>query len=233
MPVFSEAVDRLAVAARASAVVQVPRLLNASHRCALLAVEYLPGQPLDTALAAGIHEPVNLAPVDLAGVGETLAGLHQIDAADSMPADLSPSADTARLVAALLPDLAGRIASVTATLEAQAPTSANTALCHGDFSLDQVILGADGGGLGFIDWDRTGYGNPATDLASVAASGPAEETMQQLLAGYSRVRPVPDDLPWHIGDARLRRLAEPFRQASPGWAADIRHRLSLLEATLA
>jgi aminoglycoside phosphotransferase len=227
MPVFAEAVDRLAVAARASAVVQVPQLLKASHRCALLALEYLPGQPLDTALAAGIR-----GPVDLAAVGETLAGLHQINAADSVPADVSPSAETARLVAALLPDLAGRIASVTATLKAQAPNSASTALCHGDFSLDQVILGA-GGGLGFIDWDRTGRGNPATDLASVAASGLAEETMQQLLTGYSRVRPVPDDLSWHVADARLRRLAEPFRQGSPTWAADIRHGLTLLEATLA
>jgi aminoglycoside phosphotransferase (APT) family kinase protein len=171
-------------------------------------------------------------PLDVAG-DSALAGLHQIDAADAVPADLSPPAGTARLVAALLPDLAGRLATVTALLEARAPNSASTALCHGDFSLDQVILGADGGGLGFIDWDRTGYGNPATDLASVAASGLGQEMMQQLLTGYSRVRPVPDDLSWHVADAHLRRLAEPFRQGSPTWAADIRHRLGLLEATLA
>jgi aminoglycoside phosphotransferase len=224
-PVFAGVVDRLTVAARASAVVRVPRLLGDYHRSAVMAVEYLPGQPLDTALAAG------RAPVDLAAVGQALAGLHQIDAADSVPADVSPSADTACLVAALLPELAGRLASVTATLDAQRSASACAALCHGDFSFDQVIVGADGG-LGFIDWDRAGRGNPAVDLASVAASGLDDTMMQRLLAGYTRVRPVPGDLSWQITDARLRRLAEPFRQGSPTWAEDIRRRLDLLEATM-
>jgi aminoglycoside phosphotransferase (APT) family kinase protein len=188
-------------------------------------VEYLPGQPLDTALAVG------RPPVDLAAVGQALARLHQVDAADSVPADVSPSVDTGRLVAALLPDLAGRLAAVTAALDGQRPYSASTALCHGDFSLDRVIVGADGG-LGFIDWDRSGCGNPAADLASVAASGLADTAMQRLLAGYTRVRPVPADLAWQIAEARLRRLAEPFRQGSPSWVEDVRRRLSLLEATM-
>jgi aminoglycoside phosphotransferase len=223
--VFPKVADRLAVAARASVVVRVPRLLGVYHRGALMAMEYLPGRSLDTVLAAG------RAPVDLAAVGQALAGLHRIDAADCAPAGVSPSADTACLVAALLPDLAGRLVLVSARLDSQQPASASAALCHGDFSLDQVIVGVDGG-LGFIDWDRSGRGNPATDLASVAASGLDDTMMQRLLAGYTRVRPVPADLSWQITDARLRRLAEPFRQGSPTWAEDIRRRLDLLEATM-
>jgi hypothetical protein len=112
------------------------------------------------------------------------------------------------------------------------PHPDNTRLRHGDFSLDQVIIGPDGG-LGFIDWDRAGVGNPAADLASAAASGLSHETMQHLLGGYTRIgplrqtspgaplRPACSASPNLLDEAPEGRLAHPSptHPASPGPAA--------------
>jgi Ser/Thr protein kinase RdoA (MazF antagonist) len=83
-----------------------------------------------------------------------------------------------------------------------------TAICHGDFHPDNVILTREGPVI--IDWMTAGHGNPAADVARtvlmlrhgqpIGASALQlkliELLRQQLLAGYLRayraVRPCPD-----------------------------------------
>lgn len=218
--------ERLDVAQRAANAVRVPRLMAASTASALLAVEYLPGRSLDAALAD------QTAKADVAAAGEALARVHQSDSAGLSATDLAGHDGTANLVATLRPNLAQRVTGAVAALaRSAAPYRAASALCHGDFSLDQVIVD-DAGQLALVDWDRAGIGNPAADLASACAAGLDDHEMQELLTGYSRVAPVPPDLSWHLASARMQRLAEPFRLASPNWKAEIQERLAVIESSL-
>jgi aminoglycoside phosphotransferase len=220
-----DAVERLGVAGLAAGALRVPRLLAAKRRSGLLALDYLPGVSVDVAMAAGS------ASTDVAAAGEALAKVHQVEAPGALPAKVSRASDTARLVGTLAPGLAERLERVVDTLERHRPSPATPTLCHGDFSLDQVIVSTDEE-LGLVDWDRAGRGQPAADLASAAAAGLDDPAMEQLLGGYERIRPVPPDLSWHLAHARLQRLAEPFRMGSPSWAAELHQRVTALESAL-
>ena len=202
--------------------VQIPRLLGRSTRWGALAVEYVPGCTVRTALQRG---PVR---AELIATGRALATMHR-EQPSGMPAtDLADPALTVGLVGVLLPHLRDRALRLLASLESRRPPAAEQALCHGDFALDQVIVTPEGR-LAFVDWDRGGAGTPADDLGSVVASGVDAETVAHLYDGYTQVRPLPADLEWHIAHAKLRRLAEAFRRASAGWPVEVEERITDLE----
>ena len=117
------------------------------------------------------------------------------------------------------------------TLRGTRPSRTADTLCHGDFSMDQVVVDDDGE-LGLLDWDRAGRGNPAGDLASAIAAESEETATSAILTGYTRVLPVPRDLDWQLASARLQRLAEPFRLASPTWLTQLERNVAVLEATV-
>ncbi|WP_151526443.1 aminoglycoside phosphotransferase family protein [Serinicoccus kebangsaanensis] len=104
-------------------------------------------------------------------------------------------------------------------------------LLHGDLSLDQVLVAADGSVL-LTDLDRAATGPPEVDLAAMAAArivqevdADAEGDVEQdrrgsdLLAafeaGYGR-GDSGSDAPW-VAAALLGRIAEPWRAQAPLW----------------
>ena len=214
---------RLRLAQQFRGLVRVPRLVARSTRSALMVAEFLPGPPL-----AGQQAGELLAAATAAG--EVLARVHNHAVGAIPPALVADPGETATLVAALAPSLAGRVAELTRLLRVATPAAARTGMCHGDFSLDQVVGGEQG--LGLIDWDRAGRGHQAADLGSAIAAGLPEDAAAALLEGYRRVRTVPPDLAWHLARARFQRLAEPFRLASPRWPEELQHRVAELESTM-
>jgi aminoglycoside phosphotransferase (APT) family kinase protein len=98
-------------------------------------------------------------------------------------------------------------------LAGAAPPQRETALVHGDFRLDNAIVGADGHVRAILDWELTALGDPLADLGLLLAYTPrsAEEaipihdpvtllpgfpTHEQLVATYARasgrdVTPLP------------------------------------------
>jgi len=217
----ADAASRLRLARQVKRVVQVPRLLARSTRFAALAVEYVPGEPLHTAAPGP-------AGVSLAEVGRALALVHRRVPVGMPPTDVADPADTVDLVATLLPDLRPRVTDLLAALVTRRPGRPEPGVCHGDFSLDQVIVRPDGA-LAFVDWDRGGAGTPADDLGSLVASGLDGPALADLCAGYADVRPLPSDLGWYVARAKLLRLAEPFRTASPRWSVEVEERVAELE----
>jgi Ser/Thr protein kinase RdoA (MazF antagonist) len=213
---------KLARQVRRAGAVQVPRLLGRSARYAALAVEYVPGRTLPAVLATGQARP------EVLETGRALARVHGRTPAGMPAIDLADPAATVELVGAVLPHLRHRVDDLLAALESRRPPAAEPVVCHGDFSLDQVVVDADGG-LAFVDWDRGGAGVPAADLGSAVAAGLDDDTRAQLYEGYTEVRPLPPHLGWYVAQAKVLRLADPFRTASPCWAAEMEERVEDLE----
>ncbi|MGC7589591.1 phosphotransferase [Bisgaard Taxon 46] len=115
-------------------------------------------------------------------------------------------------------------------------------LIHGDFSLDQVVLGQNKKGtdeLYLLDWDRSANGNPLFDLATMRARlelqaiegalpvWQVENLMATFLQAYQTETELDlDGLPWFVVSAILRLAAEPFRKRHPNWE---QHTLLLLQ----
>ncbi|GAB3208563.1 phosphotransferase [Marinactinospora thermotolerans] len=209
----------------AAAGLPVPEVTRVS-RFGLLATRWIPGTPLDGALAAGDVD----AP---AAVGGLLARLHAVPAPRELPeARPTDPAVAARAVAALLPDLAARAEQV-AQACARALEPEPGVLVHGDLSADQVLLTERGPAL--IDLDRVRVDAPAADLASFVAAEIAagralagaepDRVLGPLLDSYLEARPGrprPRGLAAHTAAALLNRCAEPFRHRVPGWAGQAR-----------
>ncbi len=119
-------------------------------------------------------------------------------------------------------------------------------LVHGDFSADQVLVGAPG--IRLIDFDRVGQGDPWLDLGTFVADqvlrAPGRpwhdslaegEIARALLSGYAAAggtAPGDDEIrPW-VARALLARASEPFRRAEPGWRSDVHDRLDQIADVL-
>ena len=204
-----------------------PEPAGQSRRRGLMVQAWVPGEPLDRALVAGS------APADaLRTVGRTLAGIHQHQAPPSA-ARLAgaPPAAIAELLGALDPELGSWAAHLAARLDDRRPEDDQPVFVHGDFSVDQVVLGPDG--PAFLDWDRAGIGTAAVDLASVRAAGLDEESWERVLDGYGEVRPLPRDLDWYVAAALLERAPEPFRAGHREWLGETCRLLSDVQKLLA
>ncbi|GAA3763575.1 aminoglycoside phosphotransferase (APT) family kinase protein [Spinactinospora alkalitolerans] len=240
--------------ALAGAGLPVPDLTRIS-RHGVLATRWIPGESMEALLEAGGREA---ARAPLAGAGALLARVHGVATPRELPAvetgsefgesgALGGLGGAVRAVTALLPGLEER---TEALARACAPVLTDPAaprtLVHGDFSADQVLIGASG--LALIDLDRVRAANPAVDLASFAAAeiaagrtapgtAPAA-ALGPLLEGYlatasaaaaDRLR---HDLPAHTAAALLRRATDPFRHRAPEWDSRVRALIAAAEASL-
>ncbi len=224
-----------------------PRLLGADVELGLVALEYAEGQTLDTARADASFSGAAAAG-RLRAAGVALAQLHtRVDA--GVPSwtaadDAQALRSVADQVAVLLPEL-GPPAAALADLLAQRMSGLppDTVCAHGDFSTDQVVLGADGSVV-LLDLDRVAQADAAIDLASLAASLTAAdllagrrpeghvEFLSAIGAGYAAVRPLPDAeaLRLHTAALLLRRSTEPFRLCAPLWPERMRAMLAAATA---
>jgi hypothetical protein len=207
--------------------VRLPEVRSSSSRYGVAAVSWLPGEPLDRLLAA------DAAPVGaLREVGAGLARVHDtlVRRAVGRPATtaLRAAERVLRELGAVLPEHRGRAAGLVRRLTSGAPETAWTHPVHGDFSTDQVILGSDGA-VGFADWDRAGWGDPAADLGSLRAAGLPDPAYSEVLQGYADVRALPTGIDWYVAVAGLVRLTEPFRTCQNHWRTEITDRLAGLE----
>lgn len=218
---------------------RTPRVLARRTHKGLTLLEWLPGAPIDAALLAGTADEAGLA-----AAGRALARLHARRLGTLAPLAGAPGPNSAAAlraaadsVAVLLPTLGERARALAWRLAPQLARGTGKVVLHGDFSLDQVVLGPDGQ-AGLVDLDRVRVGEPATDLANAAAdmlaaparTDPAGWTAA-LAEGYGELAPIPDEhrLALHTSAALLRLAVEPFRRCRAGWPADLERLLTAAE----
>lgn len=210
----------------------VPQLLGRRGDLAML--RWAHGTVLDDVVRDG-RRP---GPDDLARVGAELARLH------SHRTD-APRHETGRAIARassavgrLLPELESATAAL--SRELVRPGAGAPVLTHGDFSLDQVVVGEHGPQL--LDLDRAVTAPAALDLGGAVAAllaDPAHEhfarpVLDALLVGYARHAAPPhvDDLAAATSLALLSRATEPFRLGHPTWATGTERLLRLAASVL-
>lgn len=71
-----------------------------------------------------------------------------------------------RQVATIDSPLLGRFEEVATTLREGLPTTQRTSLVHGDYRLDNVVVGADEEVVAVLDWEMATRGDPLADVAS-------------------------------------------------------------------
>ncbi len=108
---------------------------------------------------------------------------------------------------------------------------------HGDFHVDQLLLGGDG--LAVLDLDGLCLAPPAHDLATYAAdvvrgresdAAGVHAVLHPLIGGYGG---PPPDLEWHLATAILTRAAHPFQRQVPDWRERVEAMVRAAEASLA
>ena len=171
--------------------------------------------------------------------GAFLAVLHaaQFDGVRRTPPAhrLRSVTKSARLLAAILPELAPRLEKLLARLEAAMPNGL-LVLSHGDFFARQM-LGLDGD-FAVIDFDANGWAPPALDLATYVTSlirgtediSAGMSTLDALVTGYGS---RPPGIPWYLAAVLLRRSSIPFRVLRHDWPEQVRERVAAAEAVLA
>lgn len=223
-----------------SAAPRTPELLGRIRRYDLLAVEWIEGRSLST---------LPPEPARLEATGRALARLHsghrfrrlglidpETEARDAVSA--------ANEVAQLLPGLAPRVNEVAdRTASLLEGLTAHTAMLHGDFSTDQVVIGADGEPA-LIDLDSARVGDPAIDLACATAllarHGAADyvrmpsSAVRALYEGYTSLLPLPSAsrMSAHIAAHLLRRAVDPFREREDDWPRHTERLVELAELRL-
>jgi aminoglycoside phosphotransferase len=204
------------------------RTIAAAHRT--LALAWAPGRPLEDFL--GAPEGHRAA----AAVARALRALHACRSAHALPVRTGAGRAAALADAGRAADVAGRVVGrralalaerLGAALAARPPGSA---VLHGDFSADQVLL--DDRGAVLLDFDAAAIGHPVDDLASCLAElelRVVEGTLPRrradafggaLVEAYADGPPRERELALLTGAALLRRVAEPFRRRRPDWPAE-------------
>jgi aminoglycoside phosphotransferase (APT) family kinase protein len=208
-------------------VLRVPLRLAHDRRRRLLFLEWLPGR-----LAADLVSSENPQLGQMALVGEALAELHDGPVNPSMvPSATYEIATLAKVIAdveAVFPRLEGPLARLRASLSVISSACGDPATpVHGDLHLQQVVLSPPT--VGFVDFDRAGAGPAIGDIACCRAhlerdvlSGilspqRADDLMEELLIGYSRIRQRPSSaaLDIYTAAALAHLLPEPFRLFRP------------------
>jgi Ser/Thr protein kinase RdoA (MazF antagonist) len=149
---------------------------------------------------------------------------------------LDSAARKAELVATVLPALRPRVEALLDRLRRDLPAEARPVPAHGDFHVDQLLVGDE---LAVVDFDQMCLAAPALDLATYAADvvrgrdgdlDAVGEVLDALLEGYGG---RPDDLGWHLGAAILGRVAHPFHRQVPAWPERVERMLRAAEAARA
>ncbi|GHB51289.1 hypothetical protein [Streptomyces spinoverrucosus] len=152
-------------------------------------------------------------PADLPAVRAALTTLHRCPPPPGLPvldaaSALRAGGRSARAVAAALPEQGPRALALLAVLEEHAHRwPAPTALLHGDFSPDQVVV-RDGGAV-LLDLDRAALGPPGWDWA--------QWTVAQIANGGLVTAAPRHPEPLLLLAAALQRAVEPLRRLRPGW----------------
>lgn len=141
---------------------------------------------------------------------------------------------TAELVAAALPELAGTLDRLVDRLAATVPPDGPVVLCHGDLSVDQLV-DSPGRGLVLLDLDEAVAGPAILDWTSYVAAGvrrvddlaAADDTLANLAP-----RLGPAESRWWLATSLLRLAATPLRQLHDGWPHLLAERLTAAEAVL-
>ncbi len=204
--------------------VRIPHVVSSHRRQGMLVVERIPGRPVHRL------DDAEKSITGLTEAGRALATWHGGAPSTRVRADLPDLRAAADQLEHLVPDETSRICRIAARLATPRLSNAEQGWCHGDFSADQVLV-PDRGSIGpdrtaepsILDWDRSGHGPLAVDLANAEAAGlfPGRslrsEQWQAILDGYRQIRPLPSGLDWYRARARFTRAAEPFRTAQPDW----------------
>ena len=135
---------------------------------------------------------------------------------------LGSAARKGALIADLLPELGPRVEALVGRLERERPADLAAAPAHGDYHVDQLLVGG-AGRVAVVDFDQMCLAAPALDVATYAADvvrgrdGDLEavgEVLDAFLTGYG---PPPAALDWHLAAAVLGRAAHPFHRQLAGW----------------
>jgi ABC-type multidrug transport system fused ATPase/permease subunit len=176
--------------------------------------------------------------VQVAGeAGEAVARLQ--DASLTLPPappvrQLAAALKRAVLIAAIAPGVPVR--PLADRLRATLPRDAMLRPAHGDFHVDQLLVGS--AGLSVIDLDGLCLAPPALDLATYAADvvrgrggddAAIAAVLDPLIDGYGG---PPPDLEWHLATAILTRAAHPFQRQADGWKNRVREMVATAEAVL-
>jgi hypothetical protein len=170
--------------------------------------------------------------------------LRELQAADAPPGlsvgqsfrQLSAAKASAGLVAAILPDLRGRVEALLRRLAAGVPSIDRLVPSHGDFQALQLLVTRDG--LAVIDFDRMCIAPAALDPATYAGHlvfggrgdlDEASEVLENLLKGYGG-RPV--GLDWYLATCILGCSPWPFRYLDEHWPERIEGMAAAAEAAL-
>ncbi len=208
---------------------QLPRRMGRSTRHRILALEWLPGQPLHKAM----HDPQFEVSV-VRTAGAALAGLHtQVPKRlmhISREVEVVPLLSAAVGVATVCPHLAERACSL-ATRLAMGLLAAPRLNCpiHGDFSADQVLLTK--GNVALVDLDHAVHSDPAADLGSFVAQLEYDALLgdlapdrvgtlaNELLTGYrlQTRRDLPARINLYVAAGLLRLAPHPFRYRHADW----------------
>lgn len=218
-----------ALAFHSGDLLRIARCLGHSELINMLALEWLPGQPLGRTLAGPLPEEGHLG-----RVAQALAELHRQNLESLVPnshmVEATSLAKVAQGLGFVCPhlkehaqDLSDRLGTCLINLPAM------HCPIHGDFYPDQVLL--DGNKVAILDLDEAGYGDPAIDLGNFLAHlerdglqgllppGQAERLGRTLLESY----PIAADPSlrsrfWVYAAVRLFRLApHSFRKRRLDW----------------
>lgn len=227
---------------RSEGALRLPERLGALASHSVLALEWIDGEPLDAAIAAGRAGAC-------AQVGEALAGIHARRGRKLPPrapeALAALAAAQADALARLWPPHAGRAAALARRIAAALPPADDARMVHGDFYDRQVLLCADR--VAILDLDRAACASPLLDLGSFLArllrqraegelsEARAGEAASALLDGWAAARGAPPaaGLAACTALALLQLAVEPFREHAPEWPERIGALLGCAEAALA
>lgn len=196
----------------------------------------------------GTDATAELTGVQAEAVGRALAVLHTVPG-DELT-DLQVSGWTAARTAAeatvrqlekVAPEHAHGARRAVDRLPDELPTGP-ALVAHGDFSLDQCLIGADGRVL-LTDFDRAGLAPAVHDLATLRAVAAIEghapavvDTVERAyldeLSARGASAPVIDRRDVWVAAMLLARASEPWRAQSTDWPAEVSRRVELAVAHL-
>ncbi len=145
---------------------------------------------------------------------------------------LAAAARKAELIGAVLPALRPRADALVASLRRDVPSVSALVPAHGDFHVDQLLVGER---VAVVDFDQMCLAAPALDLATYAADvvrgrdgdlAAVAEVLDPLLDGYGG---RPAALEWHLSAAILARTAHPFQRQLPDWPGRVEAMLAAAE----
>ena len=142
----------------------------------------------------------------------------------------------ARLAATVVPELAPCLRGLADRLTRSLPADPALVSAHGDFHVDQILVGHDR--LVVVDFDGMCRAPAALDVATYAADvvrGRDDDldrvfaVLDPLREGYGR---TPDHVEWYLSTAILCRATHPFRAQVPNWEARVRAMAGAAEEVL-